>query len=192
MPLLLILLFKNHDVSSHKLLNFSKTFDTNGKFHWQALCRIAALNIFRKLTVRSASVHKKNSTVDILQGIINEHFCWKKCSDMTKAWGHWNVRHSGKRGGKVDKKRSKNWRRGRVDVMSLTQKENEILRVTFFLMMMFYFLVFFMSVFIDGVIRFLWNKWTIYFKINIYYVYKTRYLQNYSIIVCKKSKEMNE
>ena len=136
MPLLLILLFKNHDVSSHKLLNFSKTFDTNGKFHWQALYRIAALNIFRKLTVRSASVHKKNSTVDILQGIINEHFCWKKCSDMTKAWGHWNVRHSGKRGGKVDKKRNKKWLWGRVRSQKMwchSVKKNEILRVTFFL-----------------------------------------------------------
>ena len=67
---------------------FSNTFDINGKFHWQVLCRIAALNIFGKLTGRSASVHKKNSTVDILLGIINEHFCWKKCYDMTKVWGH--------------------------------------------------------------------------------------------------------
>ena len=47
-----------------------------------------------------------------------------------------NVYHSRKRGGKVDKKRNKKWRKGRVhsqkNVMSLTQK-NEILRVTFFL-----------------------------------------------------------
>ena len=32
----------------------------------------------------------------------------------------------------------------------------------------------------------------IYMKINIDYIYKTIYLQNYVIIVCKESKEMNE
>ena len=56
---------------------FSNTFDTNGKFHWQVLCRIAPLNIFGKLTGRSASVHKKDSTVDILLGFINERLLEK-------------------------------------------------------------------------------------------------------------------
>ena len=83
-------------------------------FHWQVLCRIAALNIFGKLTGRSASVHKKNSTVDILLGIINEHFCWKKCYDIKKVWGYSKRASLRKRGGKVDKKRNKKWRRGRV------------------------------------------------------------------------------
>ena len=67
---------------------FSNTFDANGKFHRQVLCRIAAMNIFGKLTERSASIHKKSSIVDILLGIINEHFYWKNCYDMTKIWGH--------------------------------------------------------------------------------------------------------
>ena len=67
---------------------FSNTFNTNGKFQCQVLCRIAVQHIFRKLTGRSASVHKKNSTVDVLLGIINKHFCWKKSYDMTKVWGH--------------------------------------------------------------------------------------------------------
>ena len=115
---------------------FSNTFDTNGKFHWQVLCRIAALNIFGKLTGRSASAHKKNSTVDISLRIINEHFCWKKFYDMTKVWAIQNVCHSGKRVGKVVKNRNKTWRRGRVRSQKTwchSLKKNEILRVTFFL-----------------------------------------------------------
>ena len=115
---------------------FSNTFDTNGKFQCQVLCRIAVLHIFRKLTGRSASVHKKNSTVDVLLGIINKHFCWKNLMIWQKYGAIQNVYHSRKREGKVDKKRNKKWRKGRVhsqkNVMSLTQK-NEILRVTFFL-----------------------------------------------------------
>ena len=115
---------------------FSNTFDTNGKFHWQVLCRIAALNIFGKLTGRSASVHKKNSTVDILLGIINEHFCKKKCYDMTKLWGHSKHASLTKERGKVDIKCNKKWRRGRVRSQKMwchSLKKNEILRVTFFL-----------------------------------------------------------
>ena len=93
---------------------FSNTFDINGKFHWQVLCRIAALNIFGKLTGRSASVHKKNSTVDILLGIINEHFCWKKCYDMTKVWGHSKRASLRKKRREVWQKSNKKWRRRRV------------------------------------------------------------------------------
>ena len=154
--------------------------------------------LFGKLTGRSASVHKKNSTVDILLGIINEHFCWKKCYDTIKVWGHSNVRHSAKRGRNFDKKSNKKWRRGRVRNQKMWC--HSLKQTTFYEwrsfwmvpMMMFDFAVFFMSVFVDDVIRFLWNKWTIYVKINIYYIHKTRYLQNYSIIVCKEIKEMNE
>ena len=93
---------------------FSNTFDTNGKFHWQVLCRIAALNIFGKLTGRSASVHKKNSTVDILLGIINEHFCWKKCYDMTKLWDHSKRASLRKERREGWQKSNKEWRKGRV------------------------------------------------------------------------------
>ena len=49
-----------------------------------------------------------------------------------------------------------------------------------------------MSVFVDDVISFLWKTSTIYVKIDVTYIYKTKYLQNYSIMVCKESKEMNE
>ena len=59
-------------------------------------------------------------------------------------------------------------------------------------MMLNFFAIFFMSVFNDDVSIFLWNKQTIYIKININYIYKTGYLQNYSIMVCEDSKQMNE
>ena len=61
--------------------------------------------------------------------------------------------------------------------------------------MMFYFAVFFMSVFVDGVIRYdgVIMKQINHIFQNKYLLYiKTSYLQNYSIIVCKESKEMNE
>ena len=116
---------------------FSNTFDINGKFHWQVLCRIAALNIFGKLTRRSASVHKKNSTVDILLGIINEHFCWKKCYDMTKVWGHSKRASLRKKRREVWQKSNKKWRRRRVHSQKIwchsLKKKHDILRVTFFL-----------------------------------------------------------
>ena len=76
-----------------------------------------------------------------------------------------NVRHSGKKGGKFDKRVTKS------DVgEGFTAKKSDVIhskKNTIFCewrsfwmapMMMFYFAVFFMSVFVDGVIRFLWNK----------------------------------
>ena len=60
-----------------------------------------------------------------------------------------NVHHSGKRGGKTDKKSNKKLRRGRVH----SQKNPEIMQVMF-LLTLTYFAVFFMSVFVD-VISFL-------------------------------------
>ena len=139
---------------------FSNTFDTNGKFHWQVLCRIAALNIFGKLTRRSASVHKKNSTVDILLGIINEHFCWKKCYDMTKVWGHSKRDRRECWQKKVTKSDlGEGFAAKKCDVTQ-SKKTRFCEWRSFWMapMMMFYFAVFFMSVFVDGVIRFLWNK----------------------------------
>ena len=50
------------------------TASSTGKF----LQNSCSEQLFRKLTGRSASVHKKNSTTDILLGVINEHFGLKK------------------------------------------------------------------------------------------------------------------
>ena len=71
-----------------------------------------------------------------------------------------NVRHSGKRGGKIDKNVTKKYVGGgfAAKKCDATQsKKSEILRVTFFFMLT-YFAVFFMSAFVDDVITFLWNK----------------------------------
>ena len=131
---------------------FSNTFDANGKFHWQVLCRIAPLNIFGKLTGRSASVHKKDSTVDILLGFINERLL-EKMLWYDKSMGPFKTCHSGKRGGKVDKKRNKKWGRGRVRSQKIwfhSLKKTRFCEWRSFLMapmIMFYFAVFFMSVF---------------------------------------------
>ena len=74
-----------------------------------------------------------------------------------------NVRHSGKRGGKTDRKVTKNYvgegfAAKKCDAThskkNKKQKKNEILRVTFFLMLT-YFAGFFVSVFVDDVISFL-------------------------------------
>ena len=138
---------------------FSNTFDTNGKFHWQVLCRIAALNIFGKLTGRSASVRKKNSTVDILMGIINEHFCWKKCYDMTKVWGHSKRDRRECWQKKVTKSDlGEGFAAKKCDVTQSKKTRFCEWRSFWMAPMMFYFAVLFMSVFVDGVIRFSWNK----------------------------------
>ena len=73
-----------------------------------------------------------------------------------------NVRHSGKRGGKTDRKVTKNYvgegfaakKCDATHSKKKKQKKNEILRVTFFLILT-YFAVFFMSLFVDDVISFL-------------------------------------
>ena len=74
-----------------------------------------------------------------------------------------NVRHSGQRGGKTDRKVTKNYvgegfAAKKCDAThskkNKKQKKNEILRVTFFLILT-YFAVFFMSLFVDDVISFL-------------------------------------
>ena len=73
-----------------------------------------------------------------------------------------NVRHSGQRGGKTDRKVTKNYvgegfaakKCDATHSKKKKKKKNEILRVTFFLILT-YFAVFFMSLFVDDVISFL-------------------------------------
>ena len=75
---------------------------------------------------------------------------------MTKIQGHSECA-SRKRGGKIDKKTTKSYVGGgstAIKCGAIHSKTNEILRVTFFLMLT-YFVVFFMSVFVDDVISFL-------------------------------------
>ena len=53
-------------------------------------------------------------------------------------------------------------------------------------------LLFFMSVFVDNVISFLWNKRIKHIKTRVIYIYKTRYIWNHSVMGYKENKEMNE
>ena len=67
------------------------------------------------------------------------------------------MRHSGKRGGKIDKIVTKKYVGGGFAAKkcdAIQSKKSEILRVTFFFMLT-YFAVFFMSAFVDDVITFL-------------------------------------
>ena len=67
------------------------------------------------------------------------------------------MRHSEKRGGKIDKKVTKNYVGGGFAAKkcdAIYSKNPEILRMTFFFMLT-YFVVFFMSVFVDDIISFL-------------------------------------
>ena len=76
-----------------------------------------------------------------------------------------NVRHSGKRGGKVDKKVTKSdagegFAAKNCDATHLKKNTRFCEWRSFWMtpMVMFYFAVFFMSVFVDDVISFLFNK----------------------------------
>ena len=93
--------------------------------------------LFRKLTGRSASVHKKNSTTDILLGVINEHFGLKKMVWYDKYMGPFKMCITQEREeGSLTKKSNKKWCRRRVRnqwMWSHSLKKNKILRVMFFL-----------------------------------------------------------
>ena len=69
---------------------------------------------------------------------MKEHFYWKKCYYMRKVWAIQNVRHSGKRGGKFDKKVTKSdvgeeFAAKKCDVTHSKKKKKEVLQVTFFM-----------------------------------------------------------
>ena len=138
---------------------FSNTFDTNGKFHWQVLCRIAPLNIFGKLTGRS-----KGSTVVILLGIINERLL-EKMLWYDKSMGPFKTcvtqeREEGRLTKNVTKSDFGEGFAARKCDVTQSKKTRFCEWRSFWMapMMMFYFVVFFISVFVDGVIRYLWNK----------------------------------
>ena len=112
-----------------------------------------------------------------------EGFCQKKCCDMTKVWGH-SKSVSLRKNGRTDKKNNKKKiRREKVRSQKMlchtfkknkqtnkqTNKNPEIFRVTFFLMLS-YFTVVFINVFVDYVISFLSLK----SQISVIWLVKTK------------------
>ena len=105
-----------------------------------------------------------------------------------------NVKKKGREGWQ---KNDKKWPRGRIRDYKMWYHSLKKMRFckwrSFWMtpMMMFYFAVFLWVYLLMILLAFCETNKPIYIKINIYYIYKTRYLQNYSIIACKESKEMN-
>ena len=138
---------------------FSNTFDINGKFHWQVLCRIAALNSFLEL-------HRWYFTGNFPKTFGGAIFLIRKSTGASvlrydKSMRPFKACVTRERGeGMLTKKVTKSDLGGRgrsQKVMPLTQK-NEILRVTCFLNDPYetdLFCCIFMRVFVYDVISFL-------------------------------------
>ena len=91
---------------------FSNTFDTNGKFHWQVLCRI------RKVLCRNRKVckctwkelHRWYFTVNYRRTLLLEKMLW-----YDKIMGSFKTCVTQeRREGRLTKKSNKKWRRERV------------------------------------------------------------------------------
>ena len=111
---------------------------------------------------------------------------------MNNSTSHSKSASLGKDGRGGWQKSNKKWHRGKGCSQKKRCKPLKQVRVTCFFndpydTDLFWFI--FMSVFVDDVINFLWNKQTICIKININYMYKTRYFRVYLIMVCKDNKE---